>query len=458
VLQKVMQEAEKLAFSRDLATLKVYRGFRKFTWVVLPMCCPESNCTLMKTKLTDALVLKSELPDGEQDHIIWDSEVTGFGLRLRPGGKTWVLSYRPVGAGRSANSKKLKLASVSAVAKVQEARQLARVTLGKIAGGADPLAERKEAKRKDKAKIKDLLDRYEADLKRRNYVNRALVMADLRKRLKKHENSDIKSVPGSDYVGIIERLEKEGLDGAAKAFRLRASAFFSWCASKAHVIERNPLSSYRKTRATRADRVAKEDHGRALSDDEVVAVWNAADPETVFGRLVRFLILTGCRRGEGAGLKRTMISDNRRLITLPAAFVKQGRDHLVPVGDPLVALFRACPVDARSKELMFPSAKSGKIISGWSKLMPKLRKASGVDFQLHDLRRTVRTGLSRLGVAADLAEFAIGHAREELEAIYNRDDAEDRLRDAMKLWEAHMLKITAPKATAQAAEPEGVFA
>jgi integrase len=405
-----------------------------------------------RTKITDALVTRSELAEGERDKTIWDSEVTGFGLRLRPGGKTWIVSYRPAGAGRSANSKKLKLASISVIAKVQDARQLARVTLGKIAGGADPLAERREAKRKDKAKIKDLLDRYEADLKRRSYVNRALVMADLRKRLKRHENADIKSVPASDYVGIIERLEREGMDGAAKAFRLRASAFFSWCVSKAHVIDRNPLSSYRKTRATRADRVAKEEHGRALSDGELKAVWNAADPETVFGRLVRFLILTGCRRGEGAGLERPMISDNRRLIVLPAAFVKQGRDHLVPVGETLAELFRACPTDARS-ELMFPAGKTGGKISGWSKLLPKLRKAAGVGFQLHDLRRTCRTGLSRLGVAADLAEFALGHARGELEATYNRDEAEDRLREAMKLWEDHVLKVTAPKN-----KREGAFA
>jgi integrase len=67
--------------------------------------------------------------------------------------------------------------------------------------------------------------------------------------------------------------------------------------------------------------------------------------------------------------------------------------------------------------------KPGVELSGWSKLMPRLNKASSVDFTLHDLRRTTRTLMSRLGVLEDHAEMAIGHVRKDLVARYNRDEA-----------------------------------
>ena len=92
-------------------------------------------------------------------------------------------------------------------------------------------------------------------------------------------------------------------------------------------------------------------------------------------------------------------------------------------------------------------------MSGWSKIMdpndqrteggastrtPGFVKASGVHFTLHDLRRTFRTGLSRLGVDREIAELALGHAREDLEARYNRDGCEDALRLAFCRWSEHV--------------------
>jgi len=50
----------------------------------------------------------------------------------------------------------------------------------------------------------------------------------------------------------------------------------------------------------------------------------------------------------------------------------------------------------------------------------KLQQASGVDFRLHDLRRTARTLMSRVGVAEDIAELAIGHVRADLIAATTR--------------------------------------
>ncbi|WP_424360983.1 tyrosine-type recombinase/integrase [Methylocystis parvus] len=390
-----------------------------------------------KKRLTDAIVKAATLPPGKAEAVLWDSEVTGFGLRLRPQSKSYILSYRPAGAGRSSNMKRLKLGTPATIASASEARKLALVALGRILSGADPAAERAEQKRRLKSRVSDLLERYHGELERRGYVNRKTVLSGLRARLAPHLNRDIRDVTGADLAAVIEALEKDGKGGAAEDFRSRCRAFLSWCVVKAKIIEASPLAGFRRERATRADRVAKAQHGRALSDGELASVWKAADPATTFGRLIRFLILTGCRRGEAAGLTWAMVDREARVIRLPAAFVKQGRGHLVPIAPALTAVFEACQEDARS-DLVFPSPKTGEQISGWSKILVKTTKAAGVDFSLHDLRRTFRTGLSRLGVDDDTAEIALGRARTNLEAIYNRDDALTALREAFELWAAHV--------------------
>ena len=61
-------------------------------------------------------------------------------------------------------------------------------------------------------------------------------------------------------------------------------------------------------------------------------------------------------------------------------------------------------------------------MSGWSRLLPKLIKASGVTFRLHDLRRSTRTTLSKLGVSTEVAEACIGHAKGGLVAVYDKHD------------------------------------
>jgi integrase len=390
-----------------------------------------------KKRLTDAIVKAAELPPGKAEAVIWDSEVTGFGLRIRPQSKSFILAYRPAGAGRSANMKRLKLGTPATIASAPEARKLALIALGRIHAGADPNAERAEQKRRAKSRVSDLLERYDGELERRGYVNRKTVISGLRGRLSAHLNRDIAHVTGADLAAIIEALEKAGKTGAADDFRSRCRAFLSWCVAKAKVIEASPLAGFRRERATRAHRVAKAQHGRALSDGELWSVWRAADPGTTFGRLVRFLILTGCRRGEAAGLTWAMVDREAGLIRLPAAFVKQGRGHLVPIAPALAAVFDACAIDARS-DLVFASPKTGGQISGWSKFLQKTTAAAAVEFSLHDLRRTFRTGLSRLGVDDDVAEIALGHARTNLEAIYNRDDALAALREAFELWATHV--------------------
>ncbi|MBV8849886.1 MAG: hypothetical protein JOZ16_09930 [Methylobacteriaceae bacterium] len=316
-----------------------------------------------------------------------------------------MLVYRPVGSGRSSNSKWLKLASYSHVPSVAEARRLARIALGRIAAGADPAAERAEQKRRSQARVAELLDAYERDLGQRKYVNRKIVMNSLRSRLRKYLTRDIRDLSGAELARIIEGLKSAGKPGAAEDFRSRCRAFLTYCVTKAKVLPISPLAGYRKERATRADRLQAGQRGRSLPDIELARLWAAADPAVTFGRAVRFLILTGCRRGEAALLTWPMISPEEKLIRFPAESLKQGRDHVMPIAPALEDVLDACNVDARS-DLVFASPKTGGRIS----------------------------------------------ARGKLEAIYNRDDAVAQLRKAFELWADHVSRIVLSKPSKAAAE------
>jgi integrase len=80
-------------------------------------------------------------------------------------------------------------------------------------------------------------------------------------------------------------------------------------------------------------------------------------------------------------------------------------------------------------------------LSGWTKLVGRAVKTSGVDFRLHDLRRTVRTLMSRLGVSEEAAELAIGHVRRGLVGTYNKDQAWISRADAFERVSEHVAKI-----------------
>ena len=112
--------------------------------------------------------------------IIYDEDLPGFGLRVMPSGfKSWVVEYRPKGAGRTAAKRRIALGSASVITAVQ-ARRLAKDTLAAVRQGQDPLALR-EAERAS-ATVRELAERFLAEhvAKRRKPSTAALYASALR--------------------------------------------------------------------------------------------------------------------------------------------------------------------------------------------------------------------------------------------------------------------------------------
>src|SRR5262249_21260536 len=135
---------------------------------------------------------------------------------------------------------------------------------------------------------------------------------------------------------------------------------------------------------------------------------------------IRLALVTGLRRGELTRLERARDITAHRIIVQPE-HAKTGEQHEVPLTDLMRAVIAAQPVT--TSPLVFPSSKTGRRLAGCGQLVPNRRGFSGVAFRLHDLRRTCRTLMSRLGVPEDIAELAIGHVRADLVARYNKDQA-----------------------------------
>lgn len=368
-----------------------------------------------RKKLTEAVAATTSLAKGKTRAIVWDTVVTGFGLRCSVGGgKSFVLVYRPQGLGRGGASRTLTLGRWPELG-VEAARKAARAKIGEIAHGKDPAVSLREGRHTSRSTLGATLNAYEASLKRRRAVNVQTVVSSLRRGLARLTNREVGALTRADYVAAIESLEGRGKSGAAEYLRKNARTFAEWAVTQGRS-NHNPLAGLRRPKATRAERLEIEQRGRALSSEEITALWTTAAQSVhpIFA-LIRLGLLTGMRRGELAGLSWSSIRADR--IVLEATHTKQGRQHEIPLTPAMRNVLAMAPTT--TSQLVFPSVKTGGRMSGWKKLMAKVVKASGVTFSLHDLRRTCRTLMSDTGTSSDIAEIAIGHQRDDLIRRYD---------------------------------------
>jgi integrase len=190
-----------------------------------------------------------------------------------------------------------------------------------------------------------------------------------------------------------------------------------------------------------------------LTDDELRLVWRAAAQiEWPFGSLVQLLILTGQRREEVAAMRWSEIQDSGRVWILPGDRTKNGQAHHVPLSGAAQALLSALPRLAGSDLIL--TTTGARPISGYSnakerldRVIEELAEAEAHDreaaplivqpWRLHDLRRTVASGMARLAVTPHVIEAILNHRSgivSGVAAIYNRHDYLDERRDALEKW------------------------
>jgi integrase len=214
-------------------------------------------------------------------------------------------------------------------------------------------------------------------------------------------------------------------------------ATFGWALRRGSVAS-NPFINLPVAPTTKRERV--------LSDDELASLWRATSGES-FNGIVRLLILSGQRRDEVAGMTWAELSGDLSTWTIPASRAKNGAIHIVPLSEPAQELLRSLP---KFDGLVFPGLRGA--FNGWSKAKAALDARSGVtNWRLHDLRRTMATGLQRLGVRLEVTEQVLNHiagSRAGIVGVYQRHDFAAEKRAALEAWGEHVMAIVEGKGAA----------
>ena len=172
-------------------------------------------------------------------------------------------------------------------------------------------------------------------------------------------------------------------------------------------------------------------------------MWRGAESIGPFGTVTRLLILTGARREEITQLRWSEVDG--ATIKLGGDRTKTGASHIIPLSAAAQALLASIPRIACSDFVFTTSGK--KPISGWSQPKVKLDSTSGTTgWRIHDLRRTVATGMQKLGVTLQGVEAVLGHtsgSRGGIVGVYQRHDYAAEKRAALEAWGAYVIALTA---------------
>jgi integrase len=383
-------------------------------------------------KLTTA---KIELPEGKRDHIVFDQTLRGFGLRVRllAGGvirKYWIVQYRAHGHARRMNvgdAEKLTAA---------QAREQARKLLSKVELGGDPQAEKHERREKDSLSLRSVVADYlahktgvkEGTLRMlRSYLEGPLYLKPL-------HGMPVDRITRKDIATRLLAVSKTSGAPTATAFRGAMSTLFTW-AMQMGLIEHNPVvGAFKPPRPPSRDRV--------LTDAELAAICRGVEDDE-YGKVVKLLILTGCRREEIAGMRWSEFDFDAGTWSLPGTRSKNGKPHTLPLTDLMLEIIDSIP-RREATDLLF-GRKHG--FTSWSIGKRALDEKLGLKaWTHHDIRRSVATGMANIGIQPHIVEQVLNHQsghRRGVAGIYNRSPYEREVRDAMLRWSDHVRTLVA---------------
>ena len=384
----------------------------------------------LRIKFTRRAVAAVTLPPGKNDQIAWNINLPTCGIRMRRGregiSKTYIV--QPTRKPKIVIGDERKYTP-------EVAEKIARQILAQIALGGDPRGEK--IKRKLVAPVLtlgDVADRYLAakSWARRTREQNTFCLNEHWKPLRS------RPVGAAQRVDVAARLQEISRDRGRKAARLARSvlsAMFRWGMGEG-LCDHNPVIG------TNDPAAGSKSRERVLDDSESKAVYVAC-PDDDFGRIVKLLQLTGLRRDEAGGLRWDEINFDASLLTIPATRSKNRRTLVLPLPEMVLNILRSIP--RRDGVCIFGDPNNG--FHSWShhkKLLDARLAAAGTplaDWRLHDLRRTFRTGLGRLGVPPHVAELCINHVRKGMSAIYDRHTYQPEMASALMQWMEHLTAI-----------------
>ena len=355
------------------------------------------------------------------------------------GHRSYVVQYRAAGRSRRMHLK----AGLTLTA----ARREAKAILGAVARGGDPLTARRKMERAESDTLRAIVEEYLAREGSRLRTIDARRASLQRHVLPKLGDRQIGDITRTDIVRLLDRIADKS--GAPMADHVLAylRRVMTWHASRSDDF-RSPI-----VRGMARTRPSQRRRQRVLSDDELKAVWRAADAsQSAFGYLVQFLLLTATRRTEAAAMRRSEVASDEWII--PQERYKTGLELVIPVSPAAQAVLSAVPRIGKSGFVFTTDGK--RPIGGFSKfkrkfdakvlaeLRAKNPEAELPRWTLHDLRRTARSLMSRAGVPSDHAERCLGHVLPGIRGTYDRHEYFNEKRRAFEALAGLIDRIVNP--------------
>ena len=392
--------------------------------------------------------------------FLWDEELRGFGVKATPAGnKVFVLQYRL--GGRGSATKRYTIGTYGSPWTPSGAREEAERLLQVVRQGGDPLANKAERSRI----VRDLAFTAYSELFLSEYVRREwkATYADAESIFRLHLCPILKAKPlpdirRGDIATLFDSIPREKLGLRRKAHAV-LRRMFRWAVGRGD-LDRSPLEGVEAPPAPKS-------RDRWLSDQELRLAWLAAgDLGYPFGTLYRLLIGTGQRREEAAGLDWRELDRSIQEWNIPAARAKNGHPTGVPLTAVMIDELDRIAAGDKWPRRGFVFTTTGKSpISGFSGAKTRLDAAmlalarneensagedpDGVEvesWRAHDLRRTLATGMQRLGVRFEVTEAILNHvsgSRAGVAGVYQRHDWKQEKRDALDAWARHVEQVVA---------------
>ena len=381
-----------------------------------------------RKRLTDVAV--RNLRPKATRYEVPDHGARGLYVIVQPSGRVgYAVRYRHAGVPR-----KLTLqAGVTLAA----ARKLCAAALHELAEGRDPAVTKKETKKKRAAAAADTVQAIcESYLKREGKDLRTV--ADRAAALEHLVYPVIGAVPITalkrrQVAALLDKIQDANGDRTADLVLAYLRKALNWWQTRDEDFVSPIVKGMGRYKAK--DRERK----RVLTDDELRTIWAKTETGEPFHALVRFLLLTGCRRNEAGDLAFDEI--NGTTWTLPASRNKTKVELVRPLSKTAAAIVDAQPRIGNSWRVF---TYGGARMAFGARKKAFAETCGIADWRLHDLRRTARTLMSRAGVDADVAERCLGHVIGGVRGVYDRHTFEDEMRLAFEKLAALIERIVNP--------------
>ena len=380
----------------------------------------------------------------------YDSGVDGLCLRITDrGSKTWCISYHFPDEDGETKHHRFTIGPWPAIG-IAEARDMARLVKSQARARIDPKAVREAAREKERAATKSKVRKTFKAIAE-NYI--ALEVPGLKRGSESESlirkmlipewgDRQASKIEPSDLTEITDRLQKEGKPMAARRVYEIATRVFNWAQGRGD-IGASPFIALKPP-------VKKKPRGRALKEHEIKALWPAlTEMAYPFGPLQQLLLLLGQRRSEVAEMQWPEVDTDKRLWTIPAERSKNQSEHIVPLPNAAIEILDSLPRFDEG-DFVFTTTAGERPVSGFSKAKTRTDQileehdAAIEGWRVHDLRRTCRTGMARLGVPEIVSERVLNHLPQGLGKIYNLHEYLPEKAEALARWAQEVANIIEP--------------